>query len=516
MYNRVDISSLSDRLDAEYYTEDQIQNLRVLDDFGIYPLYKVCTNINVGYTGELTSQYTDEGTVLFRVSDIDSLFLKEDKVKYVPDVLADENEQIWIKDGDIVLAAVGNTIGKVAIKTSHLPNGVCSRALMITRPIFEKIDSHFLVAYLGCKFAQKSLIRGISGSAQPVLNTPLIANLPIVKVNSIAQKYIANKVRQAELLKEWAKRIYSDVQRSLDQNIGSYDESISRYERVTHNFLSERLDQNHYQRNLLDCHKLLITHPHVLLGDTSQFSNLTDGDHGNPQYGDGPIYLRANEISNGLIEKSNVVRLDKLYADKVSRSCWTKANDIIFSIVGTLGMTAVIDHETVGLMSRGIAKITSLELPNYYVKAFFKSKYFSNQLIRHSVGTIQRGVYLEAMKQLMVPILNTDLMDTISAKEKLADLATNLSYDLITASKVMIESIIEGKITENQLIDAQQKIEEGDNGKDRSILKKLTDKGYLAEGGKPLFLDLDNLYELLDEAKNASDDDSAESAEGLV
>ncbi|MFW8363106.1 restriction endonuclease subunit S, partial [Klebsiella pneumoniae] len=69
------------------------------------------------------------------------------------------------------------------------------------------IDSSFLIAYLATKYAQKSLLRGISGSAQPVLNTPLIANLPVITAESLSQKYIGDKVRQAEQLGAWAKRL---------------------------------------------------------------------------------------------------------------------------------------------------------------------------------------------------------------------------------------------------------------------------------------------------------------------
>lgn len=48
----------------------------------------------------------------------------------------------------------------------------------------------------------------MSGSAQPVLNTPLIANLPVISAESVSQKYIGDKVRQAEQLRVWAKRLY--------------------------------------------------------------------------------------------------------------------------------------------------------------------------------------------------------------------------------------------------------------------------------------------------------------------
>ncbi|HFT3211307.1 hypothetical protein [Klebsiella pneumoniae] len=154
MYSRVNSNLLEDRLDAEFYSLEQIKNHKTLQDYGVIPLSAYCNGINVGYTGELTSVYRDQGTTLYRVSDINGIFLSNDDVNYVPDDFAANNSQIWIRDNDIVFAAVGNTIGKVALKTVSMPDGVCSRALMIARPLTDKIDSSFLIAYLATKYAQ--------------------------------------------------------------------------------------------------------------------------------------------------------------------------------------------------------------------------------------------------------------------------------------------------------------------------------------------------------------------------
>jgi type I restriction enzyme S subunit len=500
---RIGFNNLETRLDAGFYEPRYLKLSERLKTLGAVSLKTIVSKIACGpFGGNAIADdiYQDDGLLFIRPVNISSNVFDDSKVVKVPEVVLVENG-LKVYDGEnLYFGRVGvPCVALISGRTSISPNIIIAQTKGISA------DPYYLSCFSSSIYGLSQLKRQLKEVAQPTTSTDAVKDLLVYKPHIDVQTYIGNKVRQAELLKKWAKVIYADIQEKLEVSIGKYDETISRYERVNQNLLSNRLDQNHYQTHLLDSHKLLISNPHVLLGDTSQFVNLTDGDHGNPQYGDGPIYLRANEIKNGLIEKSNVVRLDKLYADKVSTSCWVKANDIVFSIVGTLGMTAVIDHETVGLMSRGMAKITSLELPNYYVKAFFKSKYFSNQLIRHSVGTIQRGVYLEAMKQLIVPILNTESMDFIAAKEKLADCATDLSENLILTSKSLVESLIEGRITESQLISVQQALEEGDNSKDRSILSKLTDKGYLTEGGKLLVDDLDKLYDLLDEAKVAMD-----------
>lgn len=108
-------------------------------------------------------------------------------------------------------------------------------------------------------------------------------------------------------------------------------------------------------------------------------------------------------------------------------------------------------------------------------------------------------------------LLNLKIPDNVATNVKAGDLlrktkiARAMAQDLTESAKFLVESLIDGQVTEAQLIDAQLALEAGDNSKDRAILSKLTDKGYLAEDGKPLFTDLDKLYELLDEAQAVVD-----------
>ena len=75
------------------------------------------------------------------------------------------------------------------------------------------------------------------------------------------------------------------------------------------------------------------------------------------------------------------------------------------------------------------------------------------------------------------------------------------SKDLTNAARQLIESLIDGKISENELIQAQQTLEKGDNTLDRQILGRLKRDG-IDSDGVPLFNDLDQLYALLNEASD--------------
>jgi type I restriction enzyme S subunit len=207
-------------------------------------------------------------------------------------------------------------------------------------------------------------------------------------------------------------------------------------------------------------------------------------------------------MSGGLISLNSVVTIDSDHAASVSSSCWAKPGDVIFSIVGTLGLTAIVDEQTTGVMSRGIAKVKSKILPNYYLKAFFKTNYFQSQLERHSVGSVQRGVYLSALEQIIVPVFDAQTHEQLAMKEKLADDMFRTSNSLTQAAKLLVEALIEGQLDEYQLIAAEQALQSGNDLPDRQILNRIKTDGVDGQG-QALFSDLDQLYSLLEQANHS-------------
>lgn len=68
--------------------------------------------------------------------------------------------------------------------------------------------------------------------------------------------------------------------------------------------------------------------------------------------------------------------------------------------------------------------------------------------------------------------------------------------NLCAAARLIVEQLIEGTLSESDLITAQKALEAGDRSADRAILQSLR-RGD-APDAPPLFPDLDALYALLD------------------
>ena len=70
---------------------------------------------------------------------------------------------------------------------------------------------------------------------------------------------------------------------------------------------------------------------------------------------------------------------------------------------------------------------------------------------------------------------------------------------LTNAAKFLVEALIEGQLTEAELIAAEQALQAGNDQPDRQILNRLKTDGVDGQG-QALFSDLDQLYSLLEQA----------------
>ncbi len=400
MYSRVNSNLLEDRLDAEFYSLEQIKNHKTLQDYGVIPLSAYCNGINVGYTGELTSVYRDQGTTLYRVSDINGIFLSNDDVNYVPDDFAANNSQIWIRDNDIVFAAVGNTIGKVALKTVSMPDGVCSRALMIARPLTDKIDSSFLIAYLATKYAQKSLLRGISGSAQPVLNTPLIANLPVITAESLSQKYIGDKVRQAEQLGAWAKRLEQVSSFMFANALAELGYKQKKSTKIVRTKLEDRLDPAFYDEKFSffdESWFKINSEPLKQFIESGSYGVLPSSN----SYGKGNVrFIRATDLKNANIDPTCFTYVPE---EEVADKAKVSKGDILMEIKGAISTCELAESHLAGTYINGsIFRFTPKGINNAYLAYFLSSTIKELYCERVSVNNIISYLDLASLHELPV------------------------------------------------------------------------------------------------------------------
>ncbi|MCT4707061.1 restriction endonuclease subunit S [Enterobacteriaceae bacterium H16N7] len=134
-------------------------------------------------------------------------------------------------------------------------------------------------------------------------------------------------------------------------------------------------------------------------------SKLTDGSHNPPKNnGSGYPMLSSQNIQNGLIDFDNPSRYvcEDDFIKENGRTL-VKKDDILLTIVGSLGRSAVVNDNTKFALQRSVAVLTT-GLYSSYLSDYFKSMTAQLYFIENGKGTAQKGIYLGQLSQMLVPV----------------------------------------------------------------------------------------------------------------
>lgn len=86
-----------------------------------------------------------------------------------------------------------------------------------------------------------------------------------------------------------------------------------------------------------------------------------------------------------------------------------KPKDILVSVVGTLGNACIVkDCDVPAIFSCKSTVIRAEEINPYYLVAYLNSKYGRTLLLRNERGAIQKGLNLDDLKELDIPLFSND------------------------------------------------------------------------------------------------------------
>lgn len=336
--------------------------------------------------------------------------------------------------------------------------------------------------------------------------------LGIITPHSLAQKYVGDKVRQAEQLRAWAASTVAKLQKTFE---GFY-KSLSHYEAFKRISYPIRTDQ------LLEVLTPASYPPHIekyfeensfaTLGDLC--SKIYTGKTLPTAEGYEGVQQATSRSCSGLFLKQpmNIVERNLNVEPLVQ-------NDILLTNAAHdknyIGKDVSFNHSDGLILPSAKVLVIRLKkdgIPASYVHSYLMTEagYTQWQAI---VRGISAGIHPSDVARLRVPVPEdratlegmTEKADSLYVQ---AGLAQELSRLLTIAAKTLVEALIEGQLTEDQLIQAQQALDDGDHTLDQAILSKLSSQGYAIEGATPLFSVLDELYHLLEIA--SKDEQEAE------
>lgn len=554
------------RVDPWHYQPNFENQIIKVEKFGSASLQgMIDTDRGVaGGATPLGANYLSKGRVHFyRTSEVDNMHLSASDAVFISDEDDEKLKRSRLEAGDVLLTITGAKFGKSAVvEEEHLPGNISQHSVRF-HPLDGVLEPYFLVSYFESKTGQMAIWREAYGATRPAIDFPSIGALVVPKPVFEVQKYIGDKVRHAGQLRAWAKVLYrvpafidALIQENLPISLTKVltDSLVNDKKEATKeltNFLSLKIEdlvtkqafQTFIEKNKMgsvDTEREFF-HINTVATDTIEdflsaqtyrpaiteaFDIITSAKHNNSLQAMSlePIRQGATPKFSSIGKKCIKSKQTRdLFLDEVGyetvdpddeqnkRIVRLRRNDILVTRqgAGTVGRASIFmdDEETYITDSLFLVRIDSNKANPAFIAGFLRS-YTGQRLIEKGVygSTGQLNLSSGALRNLPVPDVDLDFQNFLGEALSTADKLFKLSTRLTQAAKTLVEALIEGQLTESQLVAAQQALEAGDDSLDRALLERMTAEGIDGEGS-PLFDDIDQLYDLLEQAKQALDAD---------
>jgi len=300
---------------------------------------------------------------------IGNYFIDEDKFR--------EMEGFNVKPHDLIISCAG-TIGKVAIVPYEALPGVINQALMRIRPNPEIILCRYLKWLLESPKYQRDIFGKSAGSALKNL-----AAISEIKKCKIPLPPLEEQRRIAAILDK-----ADGVRRKRKEAI--------------------RLTEELLRSTFLEMFGDPVTNPkgwetHKLKEFTKRpitYGILKPG----PHVSEGIPMLRIQDIHNGRVTASGIHKVSPELSSEYSRTV-LRGGEIVISLVGTLGLTALIPESLKGAnvhRNLGVIDIESEIVLSSFIFHYFKFSGIENFLLKNTKGGVQSLLNLGELREMPV------------------------------------------------------------------------------------------------------------------
>jgi len=437
------------RLEGEFYKYDYLNAIDKIKKIRFLPLENLVDDIKDGPGGwDINiSDYVEQGVPMLRTINIVDGLVNLDECVFIDIEKHKQLKRSRVVKNDVLLSVRG-TIGKSAVYSNNFEANINAALVKITLKD-NIIDPYFLVAFFNCKYGRLQTERIANGAVQLNMNlTEVKSNLIPIPSPEI-QKYIGDKVRKAEELREEAKRLKKEAETFLYEMIqlkplNDFDKDM--YSFVNSNYIdSERLDSEYYKTKYITLEKLLKSKKVTSFKDIiieSKYGASVPADYTMV----GIPFIRGNNLTDNEINIDDIVYLNKKLKDEV-KDHHVNTGDILITRSGTVGISAVVDEKCDGFSfgSFMIKLRIDMRIWNpYYIAAFLNSFWGKWQIERLQNGAVQQNINLQEIGRIIIPIISKENQDKIEELIKNYINKKRQSKQLIQEAKQDVEDLIEG------------------------------------------------------------------------
>ena len=143
-----------------------------LDKGETVKLDTIADKITVGFVGEASNEYVDEGVPYLRTQNVRVNRIDLNGLIYVNESFHNKNQKTIIHPGDVIISRVGVNRGMAAMVPDSLPEANIANCLIVGQT--DNINSYYLAFYMNMSFGKRPQFGASVGSAQGVVNTSIL------------------------------------------------------------------------------------------------------------------------------------------------------------------------------------------------------------------------------------------------------------------------------------------------------------------------------------------------------
>jgi len=433
----------ANRLDAEYYQPEYLKLKLLLEKVKSKKLSDIA-EVSGGKRLPVGEIFSDQGVPYLRIVDIYNTFVDLDGVKYISEKLYNLLKRYQIKNADVLMTIVGNTVGLVGYNQTSL--GKFNFTENCARIRSETTLPQYILAVLMSNIGQLQVVREKVGAAQPKLSLDRLRNFQIPTLNGKIQTYVRSIVLKALDFFEKSNNLYLEVEDLLSEELGLKDfkveDDLSYVVNLSDVKSAHRADAEYFKPK----YNTLISKVKVQMSKLGDLVSIKKGiEPGSEEYQDeGKLFIRVSSLSkNGIEDKDQKYLNDELY-EKLKKDYEPKVGEILLTKDATPGIAYVLKGPVEGIISGGILRLKlKNDIGPEYLALCINSIIGQWQAERDAGGSVITHWKPEQIKNLFIPILPKPTQQKITDLVQKSHQASKKSKELLEEAKRKVEEMIE-------------------------------------------------------------------------
>ena len=429
------------RIDAEYFSKENLAGIKRLSDFGTFQIGDIAEVTD----GIHTSIDYDEKS---RVNLISATSPKENvfdlsRGAFISEKAHAENPRTALRKNDVIISTVG-TIGNCAVVDDSILPANSDRHVGIIR-IKDDYSPYVLSTFLLSKYGRMQTLRESTGNVQLNLFIYKLRELQIPNFSNDFQQKIELLVKSAHAKLSESKSLYAQAEDTLLCELGLKDwqpknEAVSI--KTFSDFASSgRLDAEFYQSKYDEIEAKIKAVPFKTIAELQVFNARGV----QPDYisnGTVPVVNSKHILENGL-DYDNFEKTTTEFLKQNGRAT-IKENDILIYTTGAnIGRAQPYLISDLAVASNHVNILRLDGINPLYAAFVLNSKIGRLQTEKLCTGSAQAELYPSDIEKFLIPILPQEIQKQIAELIQTSFALQQESKQLLESAKLMVEQEIE-------------------------------------------------------------------------